>query len=175
MRKLVFLFVTALLALPALAVAGSPPSPADQAAAVKECSTERNNMGVTAFQALYAPTSANKSNAFGKCVSQLAKKHAQTRSNAATQCSSERSADPAAFATKYGTGPKNSNAFGNCVSGKVKAAVAAQVQATVKAAKACWTERKADPAAFKSKYGTNASKSNAFGMCVSGKVKHSSS
>src|SRR5437867_10081885 len=82
MRKLIFLLVTALLALPALAVAGSPPSPADQAAAVKQCSTERNNMGVAAFQALYAPTSANKSKAFGKCVSKLAQQNEQNRSNA---------------------------------------------------------------------------------------------
>ena len=33
--------------------------------------------------------------------------------------------------------------------------------------------RQADPAAFKARYGTNANKSNAFGKCVSGKVKHS--
>ena len=43
---------------------------------------------------------------------------------------------------------------------------------TDNAAKACSDERKADPAAFKAKYGTNANKSNAFGKCVSGKVKH---
>jgi hypothetical protein len=54
-----------------------------------------------------------------------------------------------------------------------KAAAAQQVRATNEAAKSCWTERKADPAAFKTKYGTNANKSNAFGKCVSGKVKHS--
>jgi hypothetical protein len=33
----------------------------------------------------------------------------------------------------------------------------------------------ADPAAFKAKYGTNKNKSNAFGKCVSGKVKQSGS
>ena len=172
MRKLIFLLVTALLALPALAAAGSPPSPADQAAAVKQCSTERNNMGVAAFQALYAPTSANKSKAFGKCVSKLAQQNEQNRSNAAAQCRTERSADATAFAAKYGNGPNHTNAFGSCVSGKAKAAAAAQVQATVNAAKTCWTERKADPAAFKLKYGTNTNKSNAFGKCVSSHVKH---
>jgi hypothetical protein len=36
------------------------------------------------------------------------------------QCRTERNADPAAFAAKYGTGKKHANAFGNCVSGKVK-------------------------------------------------------
>jgi hypothetical protein len=64
-------------------------------------------------------------------------------------------------------------AFGNCVSLTAKAAAAAQQQARVNAAKECWTERKADPAAFKANYGTNKNKSNAFGKCVSGKVKHS--
>jgi hypothetical protein len=173
MRKLIFVFVTALLALPALAVAGSPPSPADRAAAVKQCSGERVNMGVPAFKALYA-TNANKSNAFGKCVSKLAQQNEQDRSNAAAQCRSERSPDPAAFAVKYGNGPNHRNAFGNCVSGKAKAAAAAQVQATVNAAKACWTERKADLTAFRAKYGTGPSHTNAFGKCVSGKVRHSS-
>jgi len=173
MRKLIFIFVTSLLAVPALAVASTPPSPADQAAAVKQCTTERN-ANPAAFKLLYG-TNASKSNAFGKCVSKLAQQNEQNRSNAAAQCRTERSADPTAFASTYGTGKNHMNAFGNCVSTKAKAAAAAQVQATINAAKACWTERKADPAAFKDHYGTNASKSNAFGKCVSGKVKHSSS
>jgi hypothetical protein len=174
MRKLAFIFLTAALVVPAWAIAGSPPSPADHAAAVKQCSSERTAMGAAAFKLLYG-TNSTRSNAFGKCVSKLAQQHEQNRSNAAAQCRSERSADPAAFAAKYGTGKKHANAFGNCVSQKAKAAAAAQQQATVNAAKACWTERKADPAAFKAKYGTNKNKSNAFGKCVSGKVKHSGS
>jgi hypothetical protein len=174
MRKLIFLLVTAVLALPAFAVAGSPPSAADHAAAVKQCSTERNGMGVVAFKQLYG-TNTSKSNAFGKCVSKLAQQNEQDRANAAAQCRTERSADAVAFAAKYGTGPNHTHAFGKCVSAKAKAAAAAQVTATINAAKACWTERKADPAAFKTKYATNASKSNAFGKCVSGNVKQSNS
>jgi hypothetical protein len=172
MRKLIFLAVTAFLALPALAVAGSPPSPASQAAAVKQCTTERNASSA-AFKLLYG-TPPNRSNAFGKCVSKLAQQNEQEHSNAAAQCRTERSSDPTAFATTYGTGSKHRNAFGNCVSKKAKAAAAARVEATVNAAKSCWTERKADLAAFKTRYGTNADKSNAFGKCVSGKVKQSS-
>jgi carboxylesterase type B len=171
MRTLVFAIVTAALAIPAWAVAGTPPTPADKAAAVKQCTTERNAMGVPAFKLLYG-TNTDRSNAFGTCVSKLAKQNAENRSNATTQCRTERAADPAAFATKYGTGKQHTNAFGNCVSGKAKAAPGAQVAATVKAAKSCWTERKADPAAFKAKYGTNSNKSDAFGKCVSGQVKH---
>jgi hypothetical protein len=170
MRKLIFVCLLALLAIPAWAVAGTP-TPADQAAAVKQCSTERTAMGAPAFKLLYG-TNANKSNAFGKCVSKLAQQNAKNQSNAAAQCRAERTADAAAFATKYGKGKKHANAFGNCVSQTAKAAAAQQVKATNEAAKACWTERKADPAAFKTKYGTNANKSNAFGKCVSGKVKH---
>ena len=172
MRKILYLCVTAALAVPAWAVAASPPSAADRAAATNQCSSERTAMGATAFKLLYG-TNANRSNAFGKCVSKLAQQNEQNQTNAAAQCRSERSADPAAFAAKYGTGKKHANAFGNCVSQKAKAAAAAQQQATVNAAKACWTERQADPAAFKAKYGTNTNKSNAFGKCVSGKVKHS--
>ena len=172
MRKLIFLAVTAFLALPALAVAGSPPSPASQAAAVKQCTTERN-ASPAAFKLLYG-TPPNRSNAFGKCVSKLAQQNEQEHSNAAAQCRTDRSSDPAAFATTYGTGSKHRNAFGNCVSKKAKAAAAARVEATVNAAKSCWTERNAGLAAFKTRYGTNADKSNAFGKCVSGKVKQSS-
>jgi hypothetical protein len=173
MRKLILVLVTGLLALPALAVAGPPPTVADTAAAVKQCSTERTAMGVPAFRLLYG-TNADKSNAFGKCVSKLARQNAQNRANASAQCTTERTADATAFAAKYGIGPNHRNAFGRCVSATAKAAATAQVHATVNASKACWTERQADPAAFKAKYGTNANKSNAFGKCVSGKVKQSS-
>jgi hypothetical protein len=171
LRKLIFVLALALLAITASAVAGTIPTPADQAAAAKQCSTERT-ANPSAFKLLYG-TNATKSNAFGKCVSKLAQQNAKNETNAAAQCRTEHDADPAAFAAKYGTGKKHANAFGNCVSGKAKAAAAQQVQATDNAMKACWNERKADPAAFKAKYGTNANKSNAFGKCVSGKVKHS--
>jgi hypothetical protein len=174
MQKLLLVFVAGLLALPALAVAGSPPSAADSAAAQKQCAAERNAMGPAVFKLTYG-TNANRSNAFGKCVSKRASQNAQNRSNASAQCRAERDADPAAFAAKYGTGPNHKNAFGRCVSIKAKAAATAQVDATINAAKQCWTERKADPAAFRAKYGTNANKSNAFGKCVSGKVRQSGS
>jgi hypothetical protein len=54
---------------------------------------------------------------------------------------------------------------------KTKQAEKSQVQAEVNAAKQCKDERKADPAAFEQKYGTNKNKSNAFGKCVSQKAK----
>jgi hypothetical protein len=174
MRKLVFILITALFAVPASAIGGTSPSPTDKSAAVKQCSTQQSAIGAPAFRLLYG-TNANRSNALGKCVSKLAQQNEQDRSNAAALCRTERSADPAAFATKYGTGKKHANAFGSCVSSKAKAAATKREQTTENAAKTCWTERQADPAAFKAKYGTGTNKSNAFGKCVSGKVKQSNS
>jgi hypothetical protein len=170
MRKLLLVFATAMLVVPALAVAGSPPSPADSAAAQKQCRAELTAMGAAPFKLLYG----NASNAFGKCVSRRASANAANRATAAAQCNSERTADATAFAAKYGIGPQHKNAFGRCVQAKAKALAAAQVSATVNASKQCWAERKADPTAFAAKYGPSTNKSNAFGKCVSAKVKHSS-
>jgi len=169
MRKLILVLFTALLAVPALAVAGSPPTPAESAAAQKQCRAELNAMTAAPFKLLYG-TNASKSNAFGKCVSKRASANAQNDANASAQCRTEQSADSAAFAVKYGLGPQHKNAFGRCVSLKSKAAANAQVNATINASKQCWTERQAGLAAFRAKYG---GKSNAFGKCVSIKVKHS--
>jgi len=97
------------------------------------------------------------------------------KQNASQECKAEQSADPAAFKAKYGTGKKGANAHGKCVSQKAKAKTAAavrhEVKADVSAAKSCKAERKADPAAFAAKYGTNKNKRNAFGKCVSKQAK----
>jgi hypothetical protein len=95
--------------------------------ASKECKAERA-ADPAAFKDKYG-TGKNKSNAFGKCVSQKArakakkeeKSQVQAEISAAKQCKDERSADPAAFKDKYGTNKNKSNAFGKCVSQKAKA------------------------------------------------------
>jgi hypothetical protein len=96
--------------------------------------------------------------------------------NAAKKCKAERGtteASIAAFKTKYGTNANKANAFGKCVSGqakKEKEDAEAEDQAEENAAKKCKAERgttEASIAAFKTKYGTNANKANAFGKCVS--------
>ena len=51
------------------------------------------------------------------------------------------------------------------------AAMAQSDTAEKNAAKACKAERAKNPEAFKEKYGTNKSKSNAYGKCVSKKAK----
>ncbi|MCW2990473.1 MAG: hypothetical protein JWM73_1067 [Solirubrobacterales bacterium] len=146
--------------------------------AQEQCRTERDAMGKAVFAQTYG-TNANRANAFGKCVSKrdAATETAQTaaKTNAAQDCKAEQAADPAAFDAKYATNKKKTNGYGKCVSGKAKAKTAEtvdeQVTADVSAAKTCKAERKADPAAFKAKYGTNGNKSNAFGKCVSAQAK----
>jgi hypothetical protein len=162
-------------AVPALA---EDTAPTTVPTAEQQCRAERDQMGKATFAQTYG-TNKNRSNAFGKCVSK--RNHAtetaaaEARTNASKECDAEEAADPAAFKEKYGTGKTKSNAHGKCVSGKAKAETAetveAQTTADVNAAKSCKAERKADPAAFKAKYGTNASKSNAFGKCVSATAK----
>ena len=155
------------LALPATAAALTS---SDYKNASKYCKAVRADVGTTTFRATYG-TNKHKSNAFGKCVSGQARVEHANHSNAVSDCRDERAEDTAAFNEKYGTGRNGSNALGKCVSQKSKAASDDQEEATVKAAKACRTERSEDAAAFKAKYGTNRNKSNAFGKCVSKTAK----
>ena len=95
----------------------------------------------------------------------------QADKNAAKACKAERALNPEAFKTKYGTNANKANAFGKCVSGKAKKAKEAEEseeaeEARENAAKKCKAERALNPDAFKTKYGTNANKANAFGKCV---------
>ena len=180
MKTLMTLSLIGALALSTTAFAdGSTSSPsASTPSASKQCRTERSAMGIELFRQTYG-TNKNKRNAFGKCVSKRTNATTDVvkaaKQNAAKDCAAERTADPAAFTLKYGTGKHGANAHGKCVSQKAKSEAAKtvkdQVKADVNAAKACKTERTADPAAFKDKYGTNANKRNAFGKCVSKQAK----
>jgi hypothetical protein len=146
--------------------------------AEQQCRTEQAQMGAATFKQTYG-TNKNRSNAFGKCVSKRSQATSdaadQAQTNAAKSCKAEQAADPAAFQTKYGTNKNGHNAYGKCVSQQAKTQtnqqVSDQTSADVSAAKSCKTERAADPAAFKAKYGTNKNKSNAFGKCVSQQAK----
>jgi len=134
-------------------------------------------MGTPAFKQLHG-TNANRANAFGKCVAKAAAAQSQNEQGAAQTCKTEQADTNFAanhggksFDQFYGSGPNAKNAFGKCVSGKAEAASDTQERSTVNAAKTCWAEQTQDAAAFKSKYGTNANKSNAFGKCVSAHAK----
>ena len=134
------------------------------------CKNLRTQMGAATFKATYG-TNHNKRNAFGKCVSAQSKLVSNQTKAAKNTCKAEQAADAAAFAQKYGTNKNKKNAYGKCVSSQASAGVKENVTAIVNAAKQCKAERKADPAAFKAKYGTNKNKRNAFGKCVSATAK----
>ena len=174
------LLAGAVLALLAPATAAAKPTKTDQTNAAQECRAERGTTPATreAFRVKYG-TNKNGKNAFGKCVSRRSKAEEKQReaaaANAARECKTERTADPAAFTVKYGTNKNGKNAFGKCVSQKAKTAKqkadeadAAKIKARKSAAKDCATERKSlGREAFADKYGTNKNKRNAFGKCVS--------
>jgi hypothetical protein len=175
MRTLTTATLVGVLAFSAPALAddtSGTPSPQQQ------CRTERSEMGVTTFRQTYG-TNHNRHNAFGKCVSKRThateKAARDAKDNASQACKTEAAADPGAFAEKYGTGKKKRNAHGKCVSQKTHEETAKtvkdEVDAEVSAAATCKTERKADPDAFRTKYGTNENKRNAFGKCVAKTAK----
>jgi hypothetical protein len=140
----------------------------------QSCRSLRSQMGVKTFRETYG-TNKNRHNAFGKCVSKLAKQQNANQSNAAQTCKAEQAADPKAFDEKYGTNANKSNAFGKCVSQHAQQKTEQQQQATLNAAQTCKAERAAiGTKAFNDKYGTNHNKRNAFGKCVSQHAKQSS-
>ena len=176
MKRFILVIAAVLVFAPAAALADDTPTPAATATAQKDCAALQTSLGATTFKQTYG-TNANRSNAFGKCVSKLAKSEQENLSSSSSACRTEQN-DPnfaanhggKTFDQFYGTGNLK-NAFGKCVSTKAKAESKQDVEAVTDAAKACKAERTADPAAFKAKYGTNANKSNAFGKCVSAKAK----
>jgi hypothetical protein len=96
--------------------------------AARDCRDERSE-DADAFKEKYG-TNDNKSNAFGKCVSEKAKakreeqdeedaQEVEDTKNAAQACAAERSADRKTFEETYGTNHNKKNAFGKCVSQKV--------------------------------------------------------
>ena len=97
------------------------------------------------------------------------------RENAAAECRAERGSTDAsreAFKQRYGKGKKKRNAFGRCVSRRAKDEHKEGESAAKNAAQECREERETlGRDAFNEKYGTNKTKRNAFGKCVSGKAK----
>jgi hypothetical protein len=166
------LLVGAVAALAFTAVASAD----DRLDAAQECRFERGANAATreAFEAKYRN--------FGACVSARARdearEHDQAQNGAAKTCRAERSANAEAFAEKYGTNANQRNAFGKCVSQAAKAAEQdaddadrAAAAERKRAAKRCARERRAGAEAFAEKYGTNASRRNAFGKCVSARAE----
>ncbi len=89
--------------------------------------------------------------------------------NAAKYCKAlKKSAGDANFKAMFGG---KSNAYGKCVSKAAKRDQKQEARAKTNASKQCKAEEAADPAAFKTKYGTGKNGSNAHGKCVSQKAK----
>jgi hypothetical protein len=185
--------LVAALALPAGAAAKNSPGEVKNAA--KHCKALRAGMGVDAFRAQYG---ANKSkrNAFGRCVSKFARAEHRAAQKALRECKAEYVADPAAFLEKYGETPVGTiserpakpegdapdaqpdtavrAAIKKCVSLKLQALRAERRELLENAAKQCKEERgdtEDSRAAFREKYGANENGRNAFGKCVSQKVR----
>ena len=134
----------------------------------RTCKSIRSQLGKALFAQTYGKN-ANDRNAFGKCVSATAASQVQNEVSASSSCRSQQADATFAinhggmtFEQYYGTNADGSNAFGQCVSSTAQASSNAQRDAVVNAARACQSERKADPAAFKTKY-------TSFGQCVSEK------
>ena len=171
MTKAFVIAALAALVVPAAALA-DPASASDRLNAAELCQAQRERMGAALFAQTYG-TNRNRSNAFGKCVSRQAHALHAARHAALAQCQAERK-DPS-FAQTHGGktfeqfygGGKN-NALRNCVEQKTRASEQQQADRTVNAAKACQAQRVAlGVGDFAHLYGTNASRSNAFGKCVS--------
>jgi hypothetical protein len=145
--------------------------------AAQRCRAQRTSMGDKSFSELYG-ANANDRNAFGKCVSKLAREEHANRVNAAEACRAEQNdlSFPATHGGKtftqfYGTNANGSNAFGKCVSRKAKQASQERQEATLTAARQCKAERaQMGERAFRAKYGVGLRRANAFGNCVSQKA-----
>jgi hypothetical protein len=169
-----FLIAAALSAVaiaPAVASAQDP-NPADFKNAAKFCKEFRDGSGKANFATMFG----TKKNAYGKCVSQTAKKTAAEDDAQAKQARSQAVEECRAVKT-----PGSKNAFGKCVSEKAKAERAEQDEEDSEeaedrkdAAEECDAERgetQETRKAFEEKYGTNGNKRNAFGKCVSQKAR----
>ncbi|HEX8647055.1 MAG TPA: hypothetical protein VF715_09130 [Thermoleophilaceae bacterium] len=89
--------------------------------------------------------------------------------NAAKYCKAlKKSSGDANFKAMFGGGK---NAYGKCVSKAAKRDAKQEDQAKANASQQCKTEEAADPAAFRTKYGTGEKGANAHGKCVSQKAK----
>jgi hypothetical protein len=88
------------------------------------------------------------------------------RSAVAKECAKLKKADRAAFKATFGK-----HAMRNCIKGEPVEMSETTPTEFKNAAKECRAEREADPEGFQETYGTNANKRNAFGKCVSGKVR----
>ena len=97
LRILIIGLVAAVL-LPAAAFADAATA-SDKANGARACKALRTSLGEATFNSAYA-TNADKSNAFGKCVSKWTRSEHQNRLEAITACQAEQA--DAGFAAAHG-------------------------------------------------------------------------
>jgi hypothetical protein len=166
MKKLLLAAALSAAVVAPTAASAQDPAPSDFKNAAKYCKALKAASGSSSFATMFG----TKKNAYGKCVSQTAKKSAAEDETQAKEARSEAVQECRAVKT-----PGSKNAFGKCVSEKAKAKKAeadaedeAQEDDRVNAAKTCKGLKKDEAATFEKTYGT---KRNAFGKCVSTTAK----
>ncbi len=133
------------------------------------CSALRTRLAAPLFAQAFGTNQSHR-NAFGKCVSLVARSQSTSVVNAASACLDELndasfavSHGAKTFAQFYGTNTDLSNAFGKCVAKKLEAATTKLQTSLVNASKTCRDLRRNDSNGFRSTYG---SRPNAFAKCV---------
>lgn len=174
MKLKAFLAALAVAAVLPVAALAEEASPSDKANGARSCQALKTSLGEATFASTYG-TNADRSNAFGKCVSRWTQAEHKNRLEALAACKAEQadatfaaSHGGKSFAQFYGTGKNGANALNRCVKSKRETESAEERAAVSNAARKCKAERKSlGLVAFATRYGTDASKSNAFGKCVS--------
>ena len=166
MKKLILAAALCAAAIAPTAASAQDPNRADFKNAAAFCKEFKAKSGTNNFATLFG----TKKNAYGKCVSQTAKKTAAEDDAQAKEARSEAVEECRAVKT-----PGSKNAFGKCVSEKAKAKKAAadkedeaQEDDKINAAQSCKAAKKDDAEQFGEDWGT---KRNAFGKCVSATAK----
>jgi len=161
------------VALGAGSAAAGPKGKAYGKVAAKTCAKEMKAVGKQAFTETYGKP------AMPRCIGVTKPEVKQATKSASKDCRAERNEiGVEAFNGKYGSNKNKKNAFGKCVSRGVKQEMNGEVQEFRNAAKECKAER-SDPAfadshegkTFDEFYGTNKNLKNAYGKCVSSKVR----
>jgi hypothetical protein len=144
---------------------------AEQAALnpARTCSGLHTTLGASLFAQAFG-TNQKHRNAFGKCVSLVARGQSTSTVTAATACLSElndtsfaASHGDKTFAQVYGTNTDLSNAFGNCVAQNLGTATTTLKTSLTTASKTCRNLRNTNATGFSNTYGT---RPNAFAKCV---------
>ena len=166
MKKLLLAAALSAAVVAPTAASAQDPAPSDFKNAAKYCKALKAASGSSSFATMFG----TKKNAYGKCVSQTAKKTATEDAEQAKEARSE-----AVEECRAAKVPGSKNAFGKCVSEKAKAKKAAadkedeaQEDDRINAAKSCKAAKKADADKFATDFGT---RKNAFGKCVSKTAK----